>query len=144
MVYSIFSLLLAMNCYWKVGLRLFKGNYSFVNKEDNRTIVLILIWQSYLLDTVVGYFHLPLALSHVCQQSSSYTLGDRKKMQCVDVFLIVLQKWIPVAVSKNGTNTLGIRFSASINRHSSIDVSGICVYTSWHLDAHLKKKKKVK
>jgi len=45
-------------------LRLFEDKYSFVSNEDNRTIALILILQRYLIDTVVGYFHLPLALSH--------------------------------------------------------------------------------
>lgn len=85
------------------------------------------------------HFHIPLALSHRLTGFQLYTWGQ-EEMQCMAVFLIVLQKWIPVAVSKNGTNTLGIRFSASVNWHSSIDVSGICIYTSWHLDAHLEKK----
>lgn len=89
-----------------------------------------------LLATSTSYLPSPT----VCQQTSSYTLRDRKKCNVwMYYFLIVLQKWIPVAASKNGSRTLGFRFSARVNWHSSFDVSGICIYTSWHLDAHLEK-----
>lgn len=94
------------------------------------------------MDTVASYFHLPLALSHSPSTGFQLYTWGQEEMQCLDVFLIVWQKWIPVTVSKNGTITLGIRFSASVNCHSSIDVSDICIYTSWHLDAHLERKVK--
>lgn len=115
----------------------------FICITDNRVMVLILVLQSYLMDTAVGYFHLLLALSHSLSTGFQLYTWGQEEMQYMDVFLIVLQKWIPVTASKNGSNTLGIRSSASVNWHCSIDVSGICLYTSWHLAAHLEKNRMI-
>lgn len=45
------------------------------------------------MDAVVGYFHLPLALSQSLSTDFQLNTWGQEEMQCVDVFfLIVLQK----------------------------------------------------
>lgn len=55
-------------------------------------MVLILVLQSYLMDTAVGYFHLLLALSHSLSTGFQLYTWGQEEMQYMDVFLIVLQK----------------------------------------------------
>lgn len=45
-------------------------------------------------------------------------------------------------VPKNNSNAHGVRLSVNVNWCKSIEISGICLSTSWHLDAPLEKKMK--
>lgn len=55
-------------------------------KRKTTEPVFVLILHSYLMDAVVGYFHLPLALSHSLSTDFQLNTWGQEEMQCVDVF----------------------------------------------------------